>query len=347
MSNNEQSSSTAGRVTVHQVAAVAQVSVATVSRVLNNPSGVSAELVGRVQTAVEQLGYRPNRAARNLRSARTFTRVGFLVSNIQNPFFTDILKGVEQTLIPGQVAVLVGNSNNDLRYEELNISIMLEEQVSGLLVQLASSRPKNYLALQQSGVPIVCFDHAPLGMVVDSVVTDNFEAMAAATRHLLALGHRKFALVGGPLDHYTAGERQRGFTQTLEAAGVGASDYVIENGEWQLDGFYVAAQRLLARIEPPVALLTINNDATTAALKAIRERGWRIPDDVAFVGFDEMPWTDAYNPALTIVDQHPYHIGVVAAELLMARMRDPARPIQQVKLQCELVVRQSCGASPL
>lgn len=334
-----------GRVTVHQVAALAQVSVATVSRVLNNPSGVSPELVSRVQAAVEQLRYRPNRAARNLRAARPFTRVGFLVSNIQNPFFTDILKGVEQTLIPDQVAVLVGNSNNDLKYEELNIAILLEEQISGLLVQFVSSRMKNYLALQRSKVPIVCFDHVPDGMALDSVVTNNFEAMAAATRHLLALGHRKLAFVGGPPEHFTARERQRGFTETLAEAGLETGAYAIENGEWQLDGFYQAAQRLLARIEPPVALLTVNNDATTAALKAVRDHGWRIPADVAFIGFDEMPWTDAYNPALTIVDQHPYDIGAVAAELLMARIRNPDRPIQQVKLQCDLVVRQSCGAA--
>jgi DNA-binding LacI/PurR family transcriptional regulator len=337
-------SNSAAKVTVYQVAALAQVSVATVSRVLNNPGGVSPELAARVQAAIEQLGYRPNRAARNLRTGRAFMRVGFLVSNIQNPFFTDILKGVEQTLIPSQVAVLVGNSNNDLKYEELNIDIMLEEQVSGLLVQLVSNRPKNYLALQQSGVPIVCFDHVPEGMQIDSVVTDNYEAMASATRHLLALGHRKFALVGGPQDHFTARGRQRGFTQTLEEAGLGSGDYAIENGQWELNGFYLAAQRLLARIEPPVAMLTVNNDATTAALKAIRERGWRIPQDVAFVGFDEMPWTEAYNPALTIVDQHPYHIGAVAAELLMSRIRNPGRPVQQARLRCDLIVRQSCGA---
>ncbi len=349
MSNGETitGSTVSGRVTVHQVAALAQVSVATVSRVLNNPDGVSPELAGRVQAAVEQLGYRPNRAARNLRAGRAFTRIGFLVSNIQNPFFTDILKGVEQTLIPRQVAVLVGNSNNDPKYEELNIAIMLEEQISGLLAEFTADRLKNYLALQQSGIPIVCLDHATPGLAVDSVVTDNFEGMAAATRHLLALGHRNFALVGGPQAHFTARERQRGFIQTLAEAGLDANAYAIENGEWQLDGFYKAAQRLLARVEPPVAMLTVNNDATTATLKAIRECGWRIPADVAFAGFDEMPWTDAYNPALTIVDQHPYHIGAVAAELLMARMSNPDRPLQQVKLQCELVVRQSCGAGSL
>jgi DNA-binding LacI/PurR family transcriptional regulator len=184
-------------------------------------------------------------------------------------------------------------------------------------------------------------------MPIDSVVTDNAEAMAAATRHLLALGHRKFALVGGPLDHITAIDRQRGFVRTLEEAGLGRDDYVIENGQWELNGFHLAAQRLLARVEPPLAMLTVNNDATTGTLRALRERGWRIPQDVAFVGFDELPWTEAYNPALTVVDQHPYHIGAVAAELLMARIRNPERPVQQVKLQCELVVRQSCGAGSL
>jgi DNA-binding LacI/PurR family transcriptional regulator len=331
------------RATIRQVAAAAGVSDATVSRVLNNPNSVSPELAARVQAAVQQLGYRPNRSARDLRVGRSFKRVGFLVSNIQNPFFTDILKGVEQTLIPNQVAVIVGNSNNDVKYEQLNLEIMLEEQVSGLIIQFCSNRPKNYLDLAQSGVPVVCVDHVPAGMLLDSVVANNCEAMAQATRHLLALGHRRFALVGGPLDHDTAIERQRGFVLALAEAGLGAESYAIENGQWLLGGFYAAAQQLLARMQPPFALLTVNNDATTATLKAIRERQWRIPEDVAFVGFDEMPWTDAYNPPLTVVDQHPYHIGAVAAELLFSRMRNPKRPVQQAKLACGLVVRQSCG----
>ncbi len=338
------------RVTVYQVAALAKVSVATVSRVLNSPSSVSPELATRVQSAVEQLGYRPNRSARDLRGRRSFKRIGFVVSNIQNPFFTDVLKGVEQTLIPQQVAVLLGNSNDDLKYEQLNLEIMLEEQVSGVIIQFASNRPKNYLALLQSRIPVVCIDQVPAGMAMDSVVTDNCAAMAKATRHLLAQGHRRFALVGGPQEYGTARERQQGFLLALEEAGItpqnSPESCTIENGEWQLGGFYVAAQRLLARIQPPVALLTVNNDATTAALKAVRERKWRIPEDVAFVGFDEMPWTDAYNPPLTVVDQHPYHIGAVAAELLFSRIHSPARPVQQVRLECELVVRRSCGARP-
>jgi DNA-binding LacI/PurR family transcriptional regulator len=348
MSENELPGSFAhdlpARVTIRQVAATAGVSDATVSRVLNNPDSVSPELAARVQAAVRQLGYRPNRSARDLRTGRAVKRVGFLVSNIQNPFFTDILKGVEQTLIPHQVAVIVGNSNDDLKYEQLNLEIMLDEQVSGLIVQFSSNRPKNYLALLESGVPVVCFDHLLPGTPLDSVVTNNCEAMAEATRHLLALGHRRFALVSGPLGYETAIERQRGFVTALQEAGIGPENYTIENGEWQFGGFYAAAQRLLARVAPPFALLTANNDATTASLRALRERQWRIPDDVAFVGFDEMPWTEAYNPPLTVVNQHPFHIGAVAAELLISRMRNPTRPVQQAKLACELVVRQSCGA---
>lgn len=333
------------RATMQQVAAEAGVSIATVSRVLNSPDSVSPELLGRVQLAVQRLGYRPNRTARGLRGDRSIKRVGFVVSNIQNPFFTDILKGVEQTLIPDQVAVLVGNSNNDLKYEQLNLDLMLEEQASGLIVHFASNRPKNYMTLVQSGVPVVCIDQVVPGMPMDSVVTDNCEAMRQATQHLLQLGHRRFAFVGGPLEYMTARERQRGFVSALEDAGLGPDDYTIENGEWQLGGFYVAASRLLDRIETPVALLTVNNDATIATLKIIRERGLRIPEDVALVCFDEMPWTDAYNPPLTVVDQHPYHIGAVAAELLLSRMRNPDRPMQQVILECSLVVRQSCGTS--
>ena len=231
------------RVTMHEVAAAAAVSVATVSRVLNNPASVRPELVARVEAAMQQLGYRPSRSARGLRASHTVQRVGFLVSNIQNSFFTDILKGVEQRLIAEQVAIVVGNSNNDPAYEGINIELMLDEQVSGIIAQFCSTQRKFYLPLLQSKVPVVCIDHVPDGLSLDNVVTNNRAAMCQATAHLVGLGHRAFGLVGGPLGYITARERQAGFLDALTAAGIGAESIWIENGD-------LADRRLVCSGEP-------------------------------------------------------------------------------------------------
>ena len=334
------------RTTMHEVAAAADVSVATVSRVLNNPETVRPELVARVEAAMQQLSYRPSRAARGLRAGNSVQRVGFLVSNIQNSFFTDVLKGVEQRLIAEQVAIVVGNSNNDPAYEAINIELMLEEQVSGIIAQFCSTQRKFYAPLLQSKVPIVCFDHVPDGLTLDSVVINNRAAMHQATAHLIALGHRAFGLVGGPLGYMTARERQAGFLDALTAAGIGAETIWIENGDWQIGGSYAAVNRLLDCTPRPLALVCVYNEATIAALRAIQERRLRIPDDVAILGFDEMLWADAYYPPLTVVNQHPSYIGTAAAELLLARMHDSSRPLQQVVQEAELIVRRSCGSSP-
>jgi DNA-binding LacI/PurR family transcriptional regulator len=328
---------------MHEVAAAAEVSVATVSRVLNHPASVRPELVARVDAAMQQLNYRPNRSARGLRAGHSVQRVGFLVSNIQNSFFTDVLKGVEQRLIAEQVAIVVGNSNNDPAYEAINIELMLDEQVSGIIAQFCSTQRKFYVPLLQSKLPVVCFDHVPDGLSLDSVVTNNRAAMRQATTYLVASGGRAFGLLGGPLGYMTARERQAGFLDALAEAGIGADSIWIENGDWQIGGSHAAVNRLLDRTPRPLALISVNNEATIAALMAIQERRLRIPEDVALIGFDEMAWASAYNPPLTVVNQRPSYIGTAAAELLLARMRDPNRPLQQVVQEAELIVRQSCG----
>lgn len=329
---------------MHEVANMAEVSTATVSRVLNRPESVSPELVARVEAAIQALGYRASRSARTLRSARSVQRVGFLVSNIQNPFFTDVLKGVEQQLISRQIALVVGNSNNDAAYEQINIELMLEEQVSGIIAHFSSTQRKFYLPLLQSKVPVVCFDHLPDGLSLDCVLINNRAAMYQATKHMIDLGHRSFGLIGGPLSYMTARERQAGMLDALAAAGIGEDSIWIEQGDWNIGGSYTAVNRLLDRAPRPLALMTVNNEATIAALMALQERKEQIPEEVALLGFDEMLWASAYNPPLSMVNQHPFYIGTAAAELLLARMQNPERPIQQVVLEADLIVRKSCGA---
>ena len=149
---------------------------------------------------------------------------------------------------------------------------MLDEQVSGIIAQFCSTQRKFYLPLLQSKVPVVCIDHVPDGLSLDNIVTNNRAAMRQATAHLVGLGHRAFGLVGGPLGYITARERQAGFLDALTAAGIGPESIWIENGDWQIGGSYAAVNRLLDRTPRPLALVSVNNEATIAALKALQER---------------------------------------------------------------------------
>ncbi len=331
----------AGRVTIQEVADAAKVSTATVSRVLNTPDAVRPELLQRVQEAMRELGYRVNRSARALRSTRSVQRVGFLFSSIQNPFFTDVLGGAERVLLAQQIAIVVGNAQNNLTYEQQYLELMFEEEVSGIIVNFVSSSAKHYYDFAERGVPFVAIDECPAGFVADSVVTNGRDATRKATVHLLEQGHRTFGFLGGPPFYWTAREREAGVVETLRMAGIPDESIFVENGDYLIEGAYAAANRLLERVSFPVAVVTCNNSATIALLQAISERHLRIPQDVALVGFDEMTWTSAFNPALSVINQHPYHIGAVAAELLLSRMRNPERPIQQVMLEPELIIRAS------
>lgn len=196
-----------------------------------------------------------------------------------------------------------------------------------------------------AGVLTATKDYVPAGLALDCVMVDNRAAMYKATAHLIALGYRAFGLIGGPLHYTTAREREAGFLDALRDAGIGDDSIWIEHGDWHIQGGYEATMRLLARARLPLALLSVNNETTIGLLKAIHEKRLRIPEDVALVAYDEMSWASAYAPPLTVINQHPLYQGDVAAELLLSRMQDPNRPVQQVILESQLIVRQSCGST--
>lgn len=331
-------------VTIAEVARHAGVSQATVSRVINGNATVAAELQARVRRAVQELGYQPDRAARRLRSNASQV-LGLIVSDIQNPYFTAVVRGVEDAAYAQGMAVLLCNSDGDPDKQASYIQVLRAERAAGLIVAPTSIRDGPMLIeVRANGTPVVLLDRQIEGAAFDSVVVDNVHGAEMATTHLLALGRRRVALIAGALDTTTGRDRLRGYLQALEARGVRSDPQLIKEGDFKYDAGYTLTRALLEQSPRPDALFVANNLMTLGALKALREAGVRVPDDIALVGFDDFPWASELQPPLTTVAQPTYELGRTAAQQLFERLREPDAPARTHVLQTRLVVRASCGA---
>jgi LacI family transcriptional regulator/LacI family repressor for deo operon, udp, cdd, tsx, nupC, and nupG len=327
------------------VARVAGVSISTVSRVLTGSPLVNEETRARVQQAMDALDYRPNRVARRLRrdTARA-SLIGLIVPDIQNPFFAELVRGVESVAQQHGYMVFLGNSDEDAAKEKRYVDLMLAESVDGLILPPSSDNAQALSALARAGLPVVCVDRRVPKVTLDAVIADNVHGAYAAVDHLLRLGHRRIGFVVGRPQLSTSKERLQGYRTALEEHGLALDAALVREGDSRQSGGRDMARELLTLPHPPTALLVGNNLMTLGALETIHALGLRIPDDVAVVGYDDMPWALALDPPLTAVRQPSYELGRRAAELLLQRVEDPKRSTSLVVLQPELVVRQSCGA---
>ncbi len=329
-------------VTIKDVAHRAGVSVATVSRVLNNQPTVSPELRSRVLETVEKLGYRRDRVARSLR-VKSSQIIGLIIPDIRNPFFTAVARGVEDIAYRHGYSLVLCNTDEDPTRERLYIDIMLAERVAGTIVAPVAEMGNYCRVLLDGGIPVVTMDRRMLDLDVDTVIVTNFSGAYEAVCHLIQEGHHRIGCIGGILEATTGRERYEAYKKALDDHGIGLDEDLMTVGDSRQDSGYRLALQLLGLKEPPTALFTVNNRMTLGALAAIQERGLRIPQDIAVVGFDDMPWAALLDPPLTVVAQPTYDLGQIAAEMLIARVSDPDRPVQEITLATTLVVRRSCG----
>jgi DNA-binding LacI/PurR family transcriptional regulator len=324
---------------IKDVATRAGVSVATVSRVLNQNPRVKPHLRERVLQAMAELDYRPSGIARNMRnqSARV---IGLIISDIQNPFFTALVRAVEDVAYENQYTVLLCNSDEDPQKEQLYADVLSTERVAGVII-VPTSRD-SCIPLLSRHIPVVMADRKVAGPATDSVTLDNIGGAYQATAHLIGLGHRRIGLVAAPL-HVSVGlERRQGYEKALREHGIPLDESVIRTGNFKESGGYRAASELLDLDPRPTAIFAINNLMTMGTLQAIHERGLRIPEDISVIGFDDMPWLPLLVPPLTAVRQPVYQIGAEAARLLFRRMREgPQKPVETIVLQPELIIRGS------
>jgi LacI family transcriptional regulator len=332
--------------TIKDVAAAAGVSVATVSRVLNGSERVDPKLAKRVSEAVARLGYRRSGLARSLRIQRARV-VGLVISDIRNPFFTDVVRGIEDRVGAEGYSLVLCNSDEDLTKEGDYLDLFVEERMAGAIVSPASSDGTRLTALTERGMPVVLIDREAAREAVDTVLVDNVRGGELATEHLLAGGYRRIACVTGPPRTSTGNDRLEGWRTALRAAGRPAEEGLVRRADFKESGGHDAAAELLASPEPPDAFFVANNLLTVGVLAAITEAGWDVPGEVGVVGFDDMPWARLLRPALTTVAQPTYELGRIAADLLERRIEGRDAPPERVVLEPTLQIRDSARpASP-
>jgi len=325
-------------VSIKDVAEAAGVSTATVSRVLANKPYIRPEVRERVQAVVQQLAYRPNRVARNLRVQQSFS-IGLIVSDIRNPFFSEVSRAVENTAYAQGYSVLLCNTDEDPEKEELYLNVMQDENVAGIIFAPTSQASTRFATLSQT-IPSVLLDRTLKNCDVDAVLLDNVKATYELTLHLLKRGYRRIAAIFGDVST-TGRERQRGYEEALREYDLVPEAQLIKDIRPQIASGRAAALELLAAPQLPDAIFTGNNLLTAGVLQVIRERGLSIPDDIALVGFDDTIWATLVQPAITVMAQPTADIGRTAMELLLQRIADPARPIRKIILQGQLHIRGS------
>ncbi len=324
------------------VARRAGVSTASVSRVLADKPHISEEVRRRVLAAVNELNFRPNRLARGLRSQRA-QMLGLIISDIQNPFFISIVRAIEDIAYQHRYSLLLCNADEDPDKESLYIDLMMGEKVAGVVISPTRATDTSYQRLADVGIPMVAIDRRTNDAKVDTVVVDNLDATYRLISHLIADGHRRIGAVVGVPAATTGYERRAGYLQALEAHEITLDPALLCVGPPTMAVGYQKVNQLLDLPHPPTSLFLGNSLLTLGALKALQERHLQIPDDVALVAFDEMDWMFVIKPALTVVTQPIYAMGRMAAELLLARIADKTRPVQEIVLQTTLQIRQSCA----
>ncbi|MET8581724.1 LacI family DNA-binding transcriptional regulator [Streptomyces collinus] len=342
--------------TMADVARSAGVSVATVSHVLNGTRPVLPHTRQAVLDAVDALGYTPNSLARSLVTSRTRS-IGLAVSAISNPFFTEILQGVEAAALEAGYSLLIADPHDDPVHERKVVQLLHERRVDGMIVAPSADPHALMDYLARHSVPTVFLDRVltrdegatsgpegPAGPAgPDQVCAENVEPMARLVGHLTALGHRRIGLVAGLPGLSTTTERIAGYRQALTSAGLRHDEDLVVSGNSESSGAERATAALLARPEPPTALVTANNAMTIGALRALHRQGLAVPDDIALCCFDDFAWADLFSPRLTAVAQPSREIGAQAVQVLLDRLATPDRPARTVRLPCAFVHRTSCG----
>jgi LacI family transcriptional regulator len=331
-------------VTIYDVARDAGVSPATVSRVLNGNQEVSKDLAERVRASVSALGYRRNSLARSLRRQST-TVWGLIISDIENPFFTSVARGIEDVAHQSGFSVVLCNSDEDLEKEARYLELVVEERMAGAIIAPASESDTDIGPLVQRKMPVVALDRQLSRFAVDTALVDNAQGAEQATTHLLDVGAKRPACVTGPERTTTGSERLEGFQRALAQAGRASDPDYVRRSNFREDGGYTSTCQLLELHEPPDALFVANNLMALGALRALREYGAMVPRDVTFVCFDELPWAGLIHPSVTTVSQPTHALGRAAAELLLSRTREYAGPPKEIMLPPTLKVRESSQAS--
>jgi LacI family transcriptional regulator, galactose operon repressor len=328
-------------VTMREIAEKAEVSIGTVSHVINGTAKVREKLQQRVLDAIRKLGYQPSQLARGLRRNRTSILV-MMMPDVTNPFFPAVVRGVEDIAYKGSLRLVLCNTDNDSRKEISYLNELQSYRPAGwLVIPAVDSEIAGHLKAAHSWPPVVCVDRRPEGWSGDVVLVANEAGAFAATRHLLQMGHRRIAVITGPLHLANAVERLKGFRRALAQAKVPIQPDYVQEARFDRESGYQAATRLLRMIPRPTAIFACNDLMALGVLLAARGLGLECPEEVSVVGFDNLDFAEFTAPALTTVHQSGYQLGTTAARLLLERINGLKQAPKKLVLPTELKIRNS------
>lgn len=323
--------------TLGMVATLAGVSPSTVSRIINGTAKVNSAKMAAVHQAIEQLQFRPDPAARSLAGGSTMS-VGVLTQFIDSPYYGEALRGIEDILREHHYVPLFASGRWNEVEEAERLALLQERKVDGLIV-LSGRLADQVLMDMSKDLPIVVMGRSITGHQLFSIDIDNFEGSRLATRHLISLGHRNIAYVSGPLDHGDAQGRLEGFKTELSKRSLVFNPALLAVGDFQESGGFKAMNRLLQSGEMFSAVIAANDQMAYGARLALSNAGYRVPEDISLVGFDDLPHSAFTIPPLTTVHQSVYEIGVLAAKAMIALLKKETPTA--VTVPAKLVARES------
>ncbi len=333
-----------GKITITEIARIANVSSATVSLVLNGKGRISDKTRDRVNSALRELGFIRDQSAVKLRLGRS-KLIGAIVNDISNPFFAELTAALEQTVSTAGFLLIVSNSADDPARQRELLSAMVGHGVAGLVVSpSAGTLPADFDFIKQRELPCVTCVRELAGIWMDFVGTDDFSGACLAIEHLFGLGHRRIAFVGGVPGTTTWGFRQQGFREAMHRFAVPVREELILPGPTNREFGRQIGRRLLSLDEQLTAVVCFNDIVAIGLCASLREAGIEVGRDVSVVGFDNLPESEAWTPALTTVEVYPRGLGVETGRLLLRRLKGESGSATNQRLTPKLIVRKSTGS---
>jgi LacI family transcriptional regulator len=330
--------------TMKDVAALAKVSIQTVSAIINGKPGITPETTIRVKNAIQQLSYRPYSIARSLRTRQTHT-IALIVSDISNPSFSTIASSAEDIAHSFGYTLVFYNTHDDAEREAGYIRSITERWIDGAIFVATGDQMTSLDSLKESNIPTVAVDRIPVGYTGPSVTLDNIKAGRLAAEHLVNLGHNCIAHISGPLKLSLARERKEGFCQVIQERGLEPGPCGLSEGNWECESGFEAMRQILRSKIMPTAVFAANDRMAIGAIRAIFEAGLSVPRDISIIGLDDIEVSAFTMPPLTTVRQSFEKMASLSIHLLIDILAGKEPDRQRVVLDPELVIRQST-ASP-
>ena len=309
--------------TMKDIARLAGVSTSTVSHVINKSRFVSDEIAERVNNAAQQLNYAPSALARSLKMNRTKT-IGMLVTTSTNPFFGEVVKGVERSCYHQGYNLILCNTEGDNQRMKASINTLLQKRVDGLLLMCSTLEGERLDVFDRyPDIPIVVMDWGPILFASDKIQDNSLQGGYMAAKHLIECGHKEIGCITGPLIRHQAQMRYEGYKRALAEAGIAINpDWIVES-DFECEGGYQAFEKLYQRGKLPSALFVSNDMMAMGVIQAASQRGLRVPDDLSLIGYDDVHIAKFMTPALTTIHQPKYRLGKAAVDTLLYRLENP------------------------